>query len=155
MLPNKSGIALSSGLPAISTTQAYKKGDVLISNIRPYFKKIWFADRDGGCSNDVLILRTKEICHPNYLYYALSSNDFFDYATSTAKGTKMPRGDKAAIMQYEVDLPNLETQRTIAATLSALDDKIAVNTKINHNLLLGYKRRNTVYMRYYLKRVAA
>jgi type I restriction enzyme S subunit len=134
MLPNKEGITRSAGLPTVFQTSAFNADDVLISNIRPYFRKIWFADRNGGCSNDVLVLRARENCVPNYLYYLLSSNDFFDYATATAKGTKMPRGDKTAIMNYEVSLPSIPEQKRIAAVLAALDEKIAVNNKINHNL---------------------
>jgi len=131
MLPNKEGITRSSGLPTVSQTQAYQADDVLVSNIRPYFRKIWFADREGGCSNDVLVLRAKETCNPGFLYYLLSDNNFFDYATATGKGTKMPRGDKGAIMRYAVpDIP-LDTQIEIADTLTALDDKIENNAKIN------------------------
>ena len=134
MLPNKEGITRSAGLPTISQTQAYQAEDILISNIRPYFRKIWLADRDGGCSNDVLVLRAKEKVYPNFLYYLLSNNAFFDYATATAKGTKMPRGDKGSIMRYEVpDLP-LDVQIGIADTLSSLDARIANNTAINHHL---------------------
>jgi len=134
MLANKNGITRSAGLPTISQTQEYKAGDVLISNIRPYFRKIWFADRNGGCSNDVLVLRSNEDVYPNFLHYLLSNDNFFNYATATAKGTKMPRGDKHAIMLYEVpDFP-FESQIIIADTLSSLDARIAINKKINHHL---------------------
>ena len=136
MLPNKEGINRSAGLPTVSQTQAYQVGDVLVSNIRPYFRKIWQADRDGGCSNDVLVFRAKENCKSSFLYYLLSSNDFFDYATATAKGTKMPRGDKTAIMQYGVpDLP-FDIQISIADTLSSLDSQITENRKINNHLVV-------------------
>ncbi|MCL2360073.1 restriction endonuclease subunit S [Candidatus Bathycorpusculum sp.] len=97
MITNKEGITRSTGLPAVSQTSAYKNNDVLVSNIRPYFRKIWLADRDGGCSNDILVLRAKKNCKPAFLYYLLSDNKFFDYATATSKGTKMPRGDKGAV----------------------------------------------------------
>ncbi len=134
MLPNKEGIIRSAGLPNVAQTQAYQPDDVLISNIRPYFKKVWFADRDGGCSNDVLVMRAKQGCNPRYLYYLLSDDVFFDYATATAKGTKMPRGDKSAIMRYEVPDLSIERQIKIAATLSCIDDKIELNNRINRNL---------------------
>lgn len=134
MLPNKEGICQSSGLPVIAQTQAYQPNDVLVSNIRPYFRKIWFADRIGGCSNDVLVMRAKQNCYPRFLYYILSDDKFFDYSTATGKGTKMPRGDKNAIMCYTVpDIP-FEDQKKIANTLSALDDRITENKKINHHL---------------------
>jgi type I restriction enzyme S subunit len=134
MLPNKEGISRSAGLPTISQTQSYKEGDVLISNIRPYFRKIWLADCDGGCSNDVLVLRAKENCNPAFLYYVLTDDNFFEYATVTAKGTKMPRGDKTAIMLYEVPKLPMNIQIGISDVLSAIDAKIANNKKINHHL---------------------
>lgn len=135
MLPNKGGITTASSLPSTIQTQAYKKDDVLVSNIRPYFKKIWFADFDGGCSNDVLVFRAKEGTDARFLYYVLADDAFFDYSTATSKGTKMPRGDKTAIMQYEVPHFNLPIQKKIAGILADIDDKIALNSNINKNLL--------------------
>jgi type I restriction enzyme S subunit len=134
MLPNKEGVTRSVGLPVVSQAQAYQVYDVLVSNIRPYFRKIWIADRHGGCSNDVLVLRAKEKCNPKFLYYLLSDDNFFDYATATAKGTKMPRGDKGAIMRYEVPILPLDIQMGIADALSALDALIATNKAINRHL---------------------
>lgn len=135
MLPNKGGITTASSLPSTIQTQAYKKDDVLVSNIRPYFKKIWFADFDGGCSNDVLVFRAKKGTDARFLYYVLADDAFFDYSTATSKGTKMPRGDKTAIMQYEVPHFDLPIQKKIAGILADIDDKIALNSNINKNLL--------------------
>jgi type I restriction enzyme S subunit len=134
MLQNKGGVVGAVSLPTTPQAQAYQAGDVLVSTIRPYFRKIWYADRSGGCSNDVLVFRAKNGYNSGFLYYALSQDDFFDYATSTSKGTKMPRGDKTAIMQYKVpDLP-LAEQTEIERTLAALDARIDANNKLNHNL---------------------
>ena len=135
MLPNKGGITTASSLPSTAQTQGYKKDDVLVSNIRPYFKKIWFADCNGGCSNDVLVFRAKEDTDARFLYYVLADDAFFDYSTATSKGTKMPRGDKTAIMQYEVPHFDLSTQKKIAGILADIDDKIVLNNNINKNLL--------------------
>ena len=120
MLPNKGGVTIASSLPRTAQTQAYQKDDVLVSNIRPYFKKIWFANCNGGCSR--------------FLYYVLADNAFFNYSTATSKGTKMPRGDKTTIMQYGVPHFDLPTQRKIAGILADIDDKIALNNNINNNL---------------------
>ncbi len=135
MLPNKCGICNATSLPSVNQTQIYKKNDVLISNIRPYFKKIWQAEYDGGCSNDVLVLRAKEGISADFLYYVLSDDRFFDYSTATSKGTKMPRGDKVAIMKYLVDVWDEHTQNKIASILKDLDRKIKLNTEINNNLV--------------------
>ena len=134
MLPNKGGIEPTESLPSSSTANRYYAGDVLISNIRPYFKKAWYATTDGGCSSDVLVLRAKEGVHPEFLYYLLTSDTFFSYMTATSKGTKMPRGDKQAIMNWRALKPPLHTQRAIADTLSCLDAKIDLNIRINDNL---------------------
>lgn len=134
MLQNKEGVIRSARLPTVNQIQAYQPGDVLISNIRPYFKTIWYADRSGGCSNDILILRAKENTYPGFLYYLLSDNAFFNYATATAKGTKMPRGDKDAIMKYEVPNLPIGIQIKIADILSALDPQISNNKAINNHL---------------------
>lgn len=134
LLPNKGGIAKADTLPKIATTSSFVAGDILISNIRPYFKKIWYATFNGGCSADVLVLKANEKINSKFLYYALSEDKFFDYATTTAKGTKMPRGDKLSIVNYSVPDLSLETQRKIAALLGVLDDKIALNKKINATL---------------------
>ena len=134
MLPNKGGIVDSGALPSAQYTQQYIKGDILVSNIRPYFKKIWMADDDGGCSNDVLVFRAERACDSTFLYYVLANDEFFNYASATAKGTKMPRGDKSAIMQYEVPCFDLETQLRIGKLLRSIDYRIAINKKINDNL---------------------
>lgn len=134
MLSNKNGVSIASSLPKTVQTQGYKEKDVLVSNIRPYFKKIWLADKNGGCSNDVLVFRAKDGVDPKYLYYVLASDTFFEYSMATSKGTKMPRGDKKALMEYEVPNYKLEDQEKIARLLSCLDSKIQLNTKINKNL---------------------
>lgn len=133
MLPNKGGVCEAANVPS-GTVIEYKVGDILISNIRPYFQKIWRADRNGGCSADVLCIRAKENVDSKYLYYLLSQQAFFDYVMSGAKGCKMPRGDKKQIMQWPVNLPPLEEQRRIAGILGSLDDKIELNRRINANL---------------------
>lgn len=134
MLPNKGGITTATSLPSTAQTQRYQKFDILVSNIRPYFKKIWFAEFDGGCSNDVLVFRAKDGVSKRFLYYVLANDTFFDYSMATSKGTKMPRGDKAAIMKYDVPDFTYEEQEKIAGILDALDRKIQLNTEINKNL---------------------
>ena len=135
MMPNKNGITSASSLPTVAQTQVFSAGDVLVSNIRPYFKKIWFSEYDGGCSNDVLVFRAKDGVSKRFLYYVLADDAFFDYSMATSKGTKMPRGDKTAIMKYEVPDFNYEEQEKIAGILEVLDRKIQLNTEINDNLV--------------------
>lgn len=135
MFPDKGGITEAATLPNVKSVSRYEKGDTLISNIRPYFKKIWFSNKIGGASNDVLVIKGKsEKVFNKYLYYFLTQDKFFDYVMGTSKGTKMPRGDKDAILKYDIKLPPLDEQKAIAKVLSDLDEKIGVNNKINKKL---------------------
>ena len=136
MLPNKGGITVASSLPTAQLTQEYKKGDVLVSNIRPYFKKIWRAKNDGGCSNDVLVFQGNSNIDGEFLYYVLANDNFFAYSMATSKGTKMPRGDKTSIMQYDVPKFEINIQKRIAGILRSLDEKIELNIAINNNLVV-------------------
>lgn len=129
MLPNRGGVESATTVATAKTFPAYKKGDILLSNIRPYFKKIWYADKEGGCSNDVLVVKTGKSVDSKFLYYVLSDNNFFNYSTVTSKGTKMPRGSKNAIMKYWVPDLDISTQKKIADILSSYDELIKANNK--------------------------
>ena len=134
MLPNKGGITIATTLPSVKQTQGFKVGDILVSNIRPYFRKIWKAEFEGGCSNDVLVFRAKKEVNKEYLYYVLSDDTFFEYSMATSKGTKMPRGDKKALMDYLVPEHDNYSQKIIASLLKPIDELISNNENINKNL---------------------
>ena len=134
MIPNRGGVCRATSLPEQERAIRVEAGDVLISNIRPYFKKIWLAKELAGCSNDVLCIRAKSMCLPEFLFYYLSSDTFFDYVMAGAKGTKMPRGDKQQIMHFHVLIPNLDIQKQVISILSCIDEKIQINAQINRNL---------------------
>ena len=127
MLADKAGVIQNAAAVPYKAVREYIKGDVLTSNIRPYLKKIWLADRDGGCSTDVLVIRTRDhsVCIPEFLVMLISDDSFFDFAMANAVGTKMPRGDKKVLVNFEVKLPTIAEQQAIAAVLSDMDAEIA------------------------------
>ena len=129
MIKDKGGVTIASSIPDSKTASAYRPNDILLSNIRPYFRKIWYADKNGSCSNDVLVVRANEDVDSKFLYYVLSDNNFFNYDTVTSKGTKMPRGTQTAIMKYLVPDINVGKQRKIANILSSYDNLIENNNK--------------------------
>ena len=135
MLPDKGGITRASSIPMDGMVTRYYPETVLISNIRPYFKKIWFADKEGGCSNDVLCFKGNDVLiNSKYLYYLLAQDIFFDYVMLGSKGSKMPRGDKDHIMKWKVSIPPVDEQKRIAGVLSSLDDKIDLLHRENATL---------------------
>lgn len=129
MLSNRGGVENATTVASAKSFPAYKKGDILLSNIRPYFKKIWYATQEGGCSNDVLVVKAGKTVDSKFLYYVLSDNNFINYSTVTAKGTKMPRGSQNAIMKYWVPNLDLPTQKKIADILSSYDELIKANNE--------------------------
>ena len=102
MIADMGGIELTTSIPKSGTSTKFSVGDILISNIRPYFKKIWLSDRTGGCSADVLCIRTNRIIYKEFVYATLARDDFFNYDVAGSKGSKMPRGDKKHIMEYPI-----------------------------------------------------
>jgi len=126
MLPEKGGIERAIKLPPSGNVNMFLPGDVLFSNIRTYFKKVWMARMTGGASADVIIFRAKdnERIDSHYLYYVLSSDAFIESTVTASKGTKMPRGDKDAMRRFKFPLLPLPVQQRIAGILSAYDDLI-------------------------------
>ncbi|MDV2485494.1 restriction endonuclease subunit S [Acinetobacter towneri] len=111
MLSEKKGIEKASSLPKVNSVPAFKKGNILVSNIRPYFKKIWFSSFEGGHSNDVLNFEVLEEGCEEYLYNLIYQDSFFDQMMASSKGSKMPRGDKKAIMNFQVVIPSITLRR--------------------------------------------
>ena len=106
MLPRKAGSTEATSLPTTPQTTACHKGDTLISNIRPYFKKIVYCEDECGCSTDVLCFMPNQPQYSAYLFSTLYADKFFAFMVAGAKGTKMPRGDKQQIMTYPIVLPS-------------------------------------------------
>lgn len=136
MLPNFNGVTLSTVEPSLNKCTKFKAGDTLFSNIRTYFKKVWFADFDGGCSPDVIVMRTKneELVLPEFLYLLICSEDFINFTVMSSNGAKMPRGDKKAMLKYEFEIPSIEEQKIAINHYFKIKEKIQLNTQINQTL---------------------
>ena len=133
LLQNKKGRVIAEKLPTQKVTR-FKKNDILIANIRPYLKKIWQADIDGGASSDVLVVRPNDVIDNNFLYYALTQDSFFEYVMKGSKGTKMPRGDKSQIMDFVIPNLEIDEQIKIGKLLKSIGQKIQINNQINQEL---------------------
>ena len=124
MLKGCGGVRVAESVPVEGTLVKYKIGDVLISNIRPYLKKAWLADRSGGCSSDVIVFRSRRTdLSEEYLFKALSQDGFFEYSMLNVSGTKMPRGKREWIKDFEFPLPSVEVQKEIVAKLDAAEER--------------------------------
>ena len=130
MLQDYQGIVKAKSVPEDVNVVSFSCGDILISNIRPYLKKVWKATFNGGCSSDVFVLKANDNIESDYLHYVIANDKFINFVMSGAKGVKMPRGDKKQMETYSLSLPQIQEQHKIARLLSLLDERISTQNKI-------------------------
>ena len=147
LLQNKAGKTKATSVPTTGMVIAYQKNDILIGNIRPYLRKVWLADCEGGTNGDVLTVQIEdtEKVLPQFLYYVLSSEKFFLYDIQNSKGAKMPRGSKDAVMKFEVPLPHLDVQREIVRMLDSYTESVV---ELQRQLTAELIARKTQYSHY-------
>ncbi|WBA14902.1 restriction endonuclease subunit S [Salinivibrio proteolyticus] len=153
LLQNRAGKIDSTRTPGSGNLTQYNPADILIGNIRPYLKKIWYADRVGGTNGDVLVIHTTDTAiSPRYLYQVLADDKFFEYNMQHAKGAKMPRGNKPKIMEYLVPVPfasnrekSLSEQERIVTILDKFD---ALTNSITEGLPREIELRQKQYEYY-------
>jgi len=131
MVTDRGGFVSAANLPTIPQTTAFVIGDTLISNIRPYFKKIVYCGFAGGCSTDVLCFRPHSANLSHYVYNTLYGDRFFDYMVAGSKGTKMPRGDKQQVMVYPIAIPtNIALNDFIRAVAPMVEKRLFLTDEI-------------------------
>lgn len=138
MLVERKGVQPATSLPTVNSVPAYTSGTVLVSNIRPYFKKIWLAQGDGGYSNDVLGFEAKVSGTECYLFNLMCQDTFFDFMMATSKGSKMPRGDKKAILGWGLVVPPLSLRLFFSEKLN--DFYTSANSRHHENITLSRLR---------------
>ena len=135
LLSDRQGRAIATNLPPKKCALIkFQKGDILVSNIRPYLKKIWYADCNGGASTDVLVFRAKNEHLSTYLYSILLQDSFYNWTMKGPKGSRMPRGDKNQIMHFPI-VDIAESAYPVGKLIMDLNEKISINRQINQNLL--------------------
>ena len=141
LLKDKAGRKDAENIPTEGNWIKYKKGDILIGNIRPYLRKIWLSDREGGTNGDVIVVRCNGSILPRYLFFALSSEKFFVYYNQSLKDGKMPRGEKSRVLSYIINVPSLQEQQRIVSILDTFEASI-------ENLEAQLKQREKQYEYY-------
>ncbi len=129
ILSDYMGVTVASKLPTSGSATRFRPNDTLVSNIRPYLKKVWLSDKEGGASNDVIVIRAKNQLLTKYFPFLLKNDAFINYVMLGAKGVKMPRGDISAMKKYLAYYPSLPEQQKIADCLSSLDELIAAHSQ--------------------------
>ena len=145
MLQDFEGVRPYDGESLAGSVIEYKRGDILMSNIRPYLKKIWLADRDGGCSPDVMVFRPTPEVTSEFVYHMICRQTFIDYVMNDVKGMKMPRGNKDNIIRYTIPVPQPDIQQQIVTEISAYEAKVAEAKAVLNS---GAKRKQAILDKY-------
>ena len=124
LLKDKAGRTDAENIPTDGNWIRYQKGDVLIGNIRPYLRKIWLSDREGGTNGDVIVIRANNILIPKFMFYCLASESFFQYYNQALKDGKMPRGEKNRVLSYVIPSVGKEEQQRIVSILDTFETSI-------------------------------
>ena len=130
MLQDYQGIVDAKSVPEDVNVISFSCGDILISNIRPYLKKVWKATYNGGCSSDVFVLKANDNIESDYLHYVIANDKFINFVMSGAKGVKMPRGDKKQMKTYCLSLPQIQEQKKTSTLLRLIDERISTQSEI-------------------------
>lgn len=128
------------GSEILSNKLHIENGDILVNKLNMRFKRIWpinSLQANSVCSTEFVPLCPNEKVDRNYLLYILMSDDFTNALSGMRTGTSgsHQRVKPEWILDYKFPLPSIEKQRRIGSFLSSLDQKIAINTKLNGYLL--------------------
>lgn len=86
-------------------------------------------------NSGMVILRNRDVLlDTSYFLKFLNSCYFKNQIDNLRTGSAQPQIPIKDLKKIEISLPPLETQQKIAKVLSAFDDKIELNNKINENL---------------------
>ena len=110
-----------------SNKSHFKTGDILFGKLRPYFHKVGIAPLDGICSTDIVVVRPKSYEWCAMVLFCLSTDQFVDFTSQISTGTKMPRTNWKAMVQYELALPPLSLASEHGRIMQPTIDRIVAN----------------------------
>ena len=122
----------------------FRNGDTIMARITPCLENGKTAQvsilNDGEVgfgSTEYIVFRAKEgIANKDYLYYLVCSPEVREPAIKSMVGSSgRQRVQTDVVKNLEIDVPPLVDQEKIGLFLKSFDDKIALNDKINKNLL--------------------
>lgn len=138
----------------------FRNGDTIMARITPCLEngktaKVNILDTEevGFGSTEYIVFRAIDgVTDEDYLYYLVCSPIVRDIAIKSMVGSSgRQRVQTDVVKGIEVELPTLDEQRKIGSLLKSLDDKIAVNNKINENL---EQQLRSVFMELFSDKIA-
>ena len=112
------------------TNQYNAENVIVVGRVGAYCGSVYRCKQKCWVSDNAICVNSKPIIDDNFLFYLMSSLDFHHFHIGGAQ----PLMTQDIIGSFEISLPPLEEQKRIADILSAIDDKIELNRRINANL---------------------
>lgn len=104
------------------SVQAFDKGNVLFSKLRPYLNKVVIPDEPGLATTELVPLRPKgDVLHKVFLSHLLRGDQFVNFANDISSGTKMPRMPLSELRKFECILPPMEEQMKFVSIAEQAD----------------------------------
>lgn len=130
-----------------------RKGSIVFTTEAPLGEvaQINTNDKLAFAQRIIILEPNQEYLDENYLFYALQDSVLKSRIDARASGTTVIGIKSAELKKVEIDIPPLSIQHKIAAILSSLDSKIALNNKINDNL---ERQAQLLYKQYFPYRVS-
>lgn len=124
-----------------------QKGDILLTTEAPLGMVAKLDRADVAVAQRLLTLRGKKgVLDNDFLMYYLQSSEGQGLLKAKETGTTVTGIKQAEFRKIVIKVPDFQTQKQIAAILSALDEKIAINREINDNLLA---QAQTLYKQFF------
>ena len=114
-----------------------KENDIVFSRVGSVDRCSFVSKNEDGWLFSGRCLRVRpnsRLANAEWLYYFFTQSYFKEYVRSKAVGCTMPSLNTDLLSELNISLPSFETQQKIAAVLSSLDDKIALNRRMNAKL---------------------
>lgn len=123
----------------LSNKLAVSEGDILVNKLNVRFKRIWKTDKlpaNSVCSTGFVPMRAEKVDR-DYLYYLLLDDRFTETMSTMRSGTSSShqRVKIEWMLDYEIELPDEDTQHKVAAILTSIDDGTENLTRTNRHLL--------------------
>ena len=114
-----------------SSTKLLKKDDIIIS-ARGTIGAIAMLSSEMAFNQSCFGIRSNELVDQHYLYYLTKTK--IAELQKNSHGSVFDTITRETFAKLDCQIPPIELQKVIASILSALDDKIEVNRRINENL---------------------
>ena len=119
----------SSGITGTHSTAMVKAPGVITGRYGT-IGEVFYAAKDFWPLNTTLFVEDFHGNDAKFIYYFLKTLEWSKFTSASA----VPGINRNTVHKEIVSLPDIETQRRIASTLSMFDEKIKINTEINDNL---------------------